>query len=156
MDILICSTCGWSVDSGSPFCRNCGAPSKNFSVHHFPELYGMPPIVPCGKPKIPGRGFGITSMVLGIIGLVYALIFSLLITVEITESSYSYYTYYNPAEEYLPALIIIAVMPLLAVIFGGVSKKRGYRCGVSTAGISTGIVGLCAVSAAIFFAIAHL
>ena len=107
-----------------------------------PATPGGPQIVYV-KTKTPGRGFGISSMVLGIIGLVYTFsgISSLnqieLMYEEMVEMGQEYIQ-----STYLGTLIVISVMPLLALIFGCCARKKGYKNGVSMSGLIMGIIGL--------------
>lgn len=107
-----------------------------------PATPGGPQIVYV-KAKTPGRGLGIASMVLGIIGLVYTFsgISSLnqlaLMYQEMEEMGLEY-----TSSTYLGTLIVIGVMPLLALIFGCCARKKGYKNGVSMSGLIMGIIGL--------------
>ena len=107
-----------------------------------PTTPGGPQIVYV-KAKTPGRGLGIASMVLGIIGLVYTFsgISSLnqmaLMIQEMAEMGLEYTT-----SDFLGTLIVIGVMPLLALIFGCSARKKGYKNGVSMSGLIMGIIGL--------------
>ena len=88
----------------------------------------------CGFPiKTPGKGFGTTSLVLGIISCVYSL----------------------PAvntEMYLPStgstipnffyIYYISVIAILSLVFGIISHKNGCKLGRKTAGIVLSIVSL--------------
>ena len=119
----------------------------------YASPYGAPPYV-YAKPKIPGRGFGIASMVLGIIGIVYAffLFFGVVgiasgsTDLSVYEESYTVESYEELREEVLetmiPSLCVFAVLPLLAIIFGIVAKSMKYRRGSSTAGLVLGILGM--------------
>lgn len=171
MEQKFCPACGSSVSERAVFCDMCGTrvapqPQPGGYIPNAQPVgyvpYGVQPVVYV-KPKVPGRGFGISSMVLGIIGLFYSLGLSAAAVTEIVEYQsrdyydyYYYYSYSNPAEDVIPALIMIAVMPILATIFGFAAKKRGYRCGVSTSGLTMGIIGLVAITAALVFAFMSL
>ena len=80
------------------------------------------------KPKTPGRGFGISSMVLGIIGLIYG--FILLINAADFMDT-----------EQLPIIIIYSSLSILSLCFAPAAFKRGYRNGVSISGLFMGIIG---------------
>ena len=96
------------------------------------------------KPKIPGRGFGIASMVLGIIGLVYS-ISSLDTATEVANIvGNDYFGLYDFAFNIgaIIGILIFSVLSILALIFSGSARKRGYRNGVSTSGLVMGIIGV--------------
>ena len=104
---------------------------------------GAPQIVYV-RTKTPGRGFGISSMVLGIIGLIYT--FSGISTINqmrtmLPEMMDELGVAYS-APDYIGVLIVIAIMPLLSLIFGICARKRNYRCGVSMSGLVMGIISL--------------
>lgn len=113
--------------------------------------YGGQPLVVV-KPKVPGKGFGISAMVLGIIGIVYAFILMMGIIALVAEYKEGPDSLWSQAqhEEYyedmfdamIPGVIVYAVMPLLGIIFGVCSRARGYRNGVSASGIVLGAIGM--------------
>ncbi len=164
MEQKFCPTCGKLLNEQAVFCETCGtrvAVQPPVYAQPQPVVYAAPQPVAYVKPKVRGRGLGISSMVLGIIGLIFSFSLSLTAITEIVEYQnrryvYNYYYHisnHNPAEDYIPSLIIFVVLPLLATIFGFASKKRGYRCGVSTSGVTMGIIGLVAMVGALLFTI---
>ena len=58
--MAFCRNCGTQYIDGSVACPRCGAPTG---------MQPPMPYMPYVKPKVPGKGFGITAMVLGIVGL---------------------------------------------------------------------------------------
>lgn len=110
-----------------------------------PATPGGPQIVYV-KAKTPGRGFGISSMVLGIIGLFYA--FSGISALN--ELMYLTQFAEEAVIDFVATLIVIGVMPLLAVIFGICGRKKGYKNGVSLSGLIMGIIGLALIVIEIF------
>ena len=90
------------------------------------------------KPARPGRGFGIASMVLGIIGIVYAVV----ILIEMIALAGVGVRFNGMGIAMVVATIVYAVFGILAVSFAIPARKRGYVCGVSSAGLSLGIASL--------------
>ena len=115
-----------------------GQPNTQYVYTYAPPAVPGGPQIVYVKTKTPGRGLGIAAMVLGIIGLVYALS---------GISALNDLMLYAPWVEdevisFLATLIVIGVMPLLAVIFGICGRKKGYKNGVSMSGLIMGIIGL--------------
>ena len=81
------------------------------------------------KVKTPGRGLGISSLVLGIIGVVFS------IMALDYEIDYLYYSMFDGD-------IIFVTIPILSAIFGKLSRKIGYRHGMSLSGLVLGIIGI--------------
>ncbi len=102
------------------------------------------------RPKVPGKGLGITSMVLGIIGIVYS---GLLFLIGLQAVLYSYINashlgiyeslqrimvnlFGSDNMENLIAFIFTsAVFTVLACVFAIGSLKRGYRNKISKSGL---------------------
>ena len=129
-----CQNCGTQVSDGAAFCANCGTPvaaasqaAVNQPAVNQPVFQPIAQPVVMVKPKAPGRGFGISSMVLGIIGLIYG--FILLINA------------YDISTEQLPIIFIYSSLPILSLCFAPAAFKRGYRNGVSISGLFMGIIG---------------
>lgn len=174
MDKVYCILCGQENPANAAFCNQCGAPLKKpgeqpmeqpvqqayqqpyrqpyqqpyqLPYQPYQQPYGYPnqPPVAYAQPKIPGRGFGIAAMVLGIIGLIYAFAF-LGGAVEELEyyQEYMYYEadYYDIGFSDIMGLIMISAMPVLGIIFGLCARRRGYRNGVSTSGLVLGTIGM--------------
>ena len=150
--MAFCRNCGTQYIDGSVVCPRCGAPT---GVQQPPMPY-----MPYVKPKVPGKGFGITAMVLGIIGLFYGL-YLLAATIIAAEaySSYSYYGgYYSSSvssvlsSSFIVTLVIFSSLSIMATAFGGAARSRGYRNGVSTSGVVMGVIGLIAYLIAILVA----
>lgn len=64
-----CINCGAALDDSVLFCTACNAQQPEAGTVCAQPVHPQPVYV---KPKVPGRGFGITSMILGIIGVFYA------------------------------------------------------------------------------------
>lgn len=101
------------------------------------------------KPKIPGRGFGIAGMVLGIIGAVYSL--SLLIaSVRVLTDQVGFSNAYRSTATtgVVMMTVFVAVFGILALCFSLAALSRGYKRGQAYAGLVLSIfILLCCVMA---------
>ena len=143
-----CNNCGREVSDESRFCAGCGyefpvqaeqvTNAQPYNNQYAAPNYVQQPVQPVQyavKPKIPGRGFGIASMVLGIIAMVYGfvLLMMALSASSITEITNNYSSFTSSAVSlgYKIALIVYTVfdgiLAVLSLIFGLVSLKRGYK-----------------------------
>ena len=136
--MAFCISCGSEIKDGTTFCSKCGMQQSSVTqqqttyqqpVYQQP-VYQQPTYV---KPRIPGRGFAITSMILGI----FALMFSLSELTSIIDHPHS-----HGVETTLSNIVGSLSFPVLALTFGFSSKKSGYQGGMCTAGMVTGIVSL--------------
>ncbi len=130
--MAFCQNCGVQLNDQTNFCPNCGAGKNNNA--QFTQPYTYQPVVQYVKPRIPGRGFGVSSMVLGIIGIVYAVIL-FIETINIVDS-YSALL----ANSMLPSVAIFSVLSILSIVFSVSAKNKGYRTGVSTSGMVLGVI----------------
>ena len=71
---MYCSNCGNKLSQGEAFCTKCGSPTGNNVVNNQPVYYY--------NQKVPGNGLSIAGMVLGIVGIVFALLYLLSFTAE--------------------------------------------------------------------------
>lgn len=133
-----CQGCGAQCTDEAAFCSACGtrlttpnnqpqAPTQCPPTTAQIPVYAQPIYV---KPKIPGRGFGISSMVLGIVGLVYSFM-----GFSIIQSSTNVTNLLSP-------LLMLLSMPVLALCFSLAARKRGYQNGISTSGLVLGSIAL--------------
>lgn len=162
MAMIYCSQCGKQISDLAPVCPQCGAPQQVAPQYQNPvqPIYMVQPV----KPKIPGRGFAITSMVLGIIGVYYA--FGSVITSIMTpliervskaktyfydESGDLVYGHNDTFEAVTDSILTTSVLMMiiftfilgaLALIFGVASHNRGCKLKKKTAGIAMGIITL--------------
>ena len=147
--MAFCSKCGAAQNEGTTFCANCGTrldqPAQQPYNQPYQQFY--PQQVVYVKPKVPGRGFGITAMVLGIVGLVYAVLmcFSAIHLANIANNLVIEYI-----ARYVMGVLIYSSLAILGIVFGIQAQKRGYINGVSKSGVITGII------AAIFYFIAAI
>lgn len=150
-----CSKCGFQLEDEATFCSRCGTyvatqPQSDIQIHN--QVY--PPVQPYAnnmqvKPKIPGRGFGIASMVLGIIGLVYS------VSCLSNAASVSELIRYNEfiVVSTVIAILIFSTLSILAVCFAFASKNRGYNTNIRKSGMIMGTIGLCIYLLSIFVCI---
>ena len=130
MSQKFCSRCGAPNSENAMFCANCGN-----------QLYVVP-AQSYTQTKRPGRGLGITSMVLGIYGLFCAFGSLGVIADELYFSVFI-----------LPLYFIYLISPTLATIFSIFSRKKGYICGISSSGLVMGIIGLSIICLSIFISV---
>lgn len=147
MENIVCPTCGTENPGTASFCNHCGRnfkqPAQMFQPIYpqpYPPAYQQPYPAYAPKKKIPGKGFGVASMVLGIIGLLvaYSLLDDAILAIELyvnfsefCEAYYGYGSVFSVCYEMIPDF----VMPILSLIFGFTARDRGYKNGVSTSGI---------------------
>ena len=135
-----CPNCGTANADEAQFCTNCGASVAAQPAAPARPVYqqpATPPVYMAAEPKIPGRGMGIAGMVLGIIGIVYAVIFF----IDVLSWADNYFARYY-LEEAIPTIIIFSALGILATVFGAVARRKGFVSGVSTSGLALGIVSL--------------
>lgn len=118
MAMITCPECSKDISNTAISCPNCGYQLKSTNVQY--------------KIIKPGRGFGITSMIMGILSAVYGFI-TLGSVVEMSNSSSS--------DAYFASIIPIT-FAILALIFGIVSHYRGYRKGIQKTGVILGTITL--------------
>ena len=150
-------------------------PPKENQVH---EVYAYSPPVAPGAPQIayirtrtPGRGFGITSFVLGIIGLALAICAVFLVqdfSKQVIETEHAIASMWNPyagayfgdadglraeirtnAEACLKTLALIGIVPLLSLIYGICAWKKEYKNLLSVFGLIFAVLALLAIVIAV-------
>ncbi len=124
MQSNFCSRCGCPLNPGVQFCQQCGASVAPANIVYM------------ASPKAPGRGVGIASMVLGIIGLIYAFFLLIIYSTEpILPGMFA------------PALFFL-IVNLLSLVFACVAVNKHYKNGVSISGFVMGLIGsvFCLVS----------
>lgn len=94
----------------------------------------------CVRPKIPGRGFGIASMILGISGIsgcLLTVITLLSINAGVIDSIIG-----KGLASLICAIFVFdsLLYAVLAYIFSVISRKRGYRNGISMSGLILSVV----------------
>lgn len=164
-----CSNCGSPIEDNAAFCANCGKavngtsnnstqssggqytnPQYNNTQYNgaqytVPQYNGAPNNV-YGTPmyvstKVPGRGFGITSLVLGIIGLIISL--SCLSMANMASTFMYGVGSYFWGDELVIVFLIYSILSTLAISFASAAKHKGYNNGVTKGGLVTGIIAEC-------------
>ena len=128
MALVYCKECGREVSDKAKFCPQCG-----FTF------------------KIKGRGFAISSMVLGIIACTYSLPVLLMTLSLHVDKTIMYYD-----ENLLSAVLMsgtIFLLAALSLIFGILSASKGCKLKKTAAGITLGSVStvICLICFAVNF-----
>ena len=152
-----CTSCGKDLADEMNFCPACAtAVAETVSMQQL-QYAQQPTQLQRTKPsKVPGRGFGITSMILGIIGLILSVpLISIYfdITIRWPSNAALYNETFVEAVAYLSAgaalmfafLCVLAVcflFGILALCFGCIARRKGYRCNISHSGLLMGVIVL--------------
>ena len=126
-------------------------PNTKYVYTYGPQATPGGPQIVYVKTKLRGRGFGVTSIILGIIGLLF--VFPLMLSVEEFLRTVANLMNYENLGVQIPdynavlqscvgAVVVYGVIPLLALIFGICSRVRGYKNGISMLGMVTGFIGI--------------
>lgn len=131
-----CRNCGTEIDAAARFCMACGT---NTLIDQQAPVIQQPVVYV--KPKVPGRGFGISAMVVSIVGLVYA--FSALSATLEMVGQFGNYRFFDVdmVIGMLIAYLMIASLSIMAIPFALTARKRGYINNVSTSGLVMGVLG---------------
>ena len=125
----VCNRCGAQMGVGSSFCPYCGA---------VKPMAPPAPLTPQSK-KTPGKGQGIAGMILSIVAMVYGCIWFLLGMTFAAEGGWA-------AEESLIIVMVFAMftlpLPILAVSFSSSARKQGFIHGMSSTGLTLGLISL--------------
>jgi hypothetical protein len=148
----------------NPYPQNPYAP---YGYAPQPMPYGAP--MGYTKPKIPGRGLAIASMVLGIIAFIFSLG-----ALASTAETVSYYKEHGilkdmdimavaPADAMyaemaatISAASLYLVLSILAISFAGTAIYRKFRRGQSISGLILGILSFILFAATIILAVPFL
>ena len=144
MDGKFCTQCGNPLNEKQRFCPSCGA--AVVAAEDRPAAQPIQPVMVM-KKKTPGKGLGISSMVLGIIGLYYGI--STVLGMPKTISNYkaiqaSGWGAEGAFEAMLIVILIYSVLSILALAFGGAAIGKKYKNGISISGVVMGLLGLIA------------
>lgn len=150
MSYRYCASCGHIAEVNDAVCKYCGAPltipqqqvpytQPQQSYHQPPQQYYQP--YPVNQNfKIRGRGFGITSLTMGIITSFFSFITFMCINAIAADKS-------NAAVFFGVFLIFILIfyaflIAILGVVFGCCAISRGYKNGVSKTGLIMSSISL--------------
>lgn len=135
-----CNNCGTQVSENAKFCENCGKSinAQYYTQPQHTQQYPQYQYVQYVRPKVPGRGYGISSMILGIIGLLYAFYFVLgtfALMFALRDSG-------GARGALLITMLIFSSLSIMATAFSIAAKNRGYINGISASGSIMGVIGL--------------
>lgn len=134
-----CSNCGTALVENSTFCHICGKNVKAVQQPVQPQAQPVYQTPTKEKQKVPGRGFGISSMVLGIVGLLYATSCVEETIIFLQTSLFSVETIYSQ----MITIAVFATCSILALCFSSGAKKRMYINNISKSGGIMGVIGVC-------------
>lgn len=120
MALMHCPECGKEISDQAVSCPNCGYPLKPDTT------------LVVVRKKLPGRGFGIAGLVLGILGVVYSTVFLLSMLSGSIQKAMLY--------SFISPLAMVAVLGALALIFGIVARVQGHKMTKSNAAIVMGSI----------------
>ena len=126
MALINCSECDKEISDKSAYCINCGCPLFPHSNLYDNQTYVPVSNTPIVYKHIPGKGFGVASMVLGIIGLFFSLIW-FLISISTGISDFI-------------IMIVLFLFPVLACIFSYIAICKGYSSGIRRVGQLLGVL----------------
>jgi len=163
---MFCPKCGTQLHDDSNFCNKCGFNFAQPNQQYQP--YAQPYYVPVyTKPRIPGKGLGIASLILGIFGIIYSSMLSSM-ALQATFYSFAYDSgntdiYKNlkmvmvklfdsdNIENIIAIIFTCLVCTVLAFIFAIVSKNKGYQNKISKSGFILSVVSFALVFAFVVF-----
>lgn len=158
---MFCKFCGSSIADNSQFCAVCGgrvnAPVVNPTPVYTPPVpVNYVPVPQPAKPKVPGRGFGITSMIMGIAALYYFVLYPYcMLTILHFGSPYAFPGFDSlMLASFLTTMILYTALPILGIVFSNIAHKRGYINNISRSGRIMSIISLVAFIPALILLIA--
>ena len=156
---MFCKFCGSSIADNSQFCAVCGgrvnAPVVNPTPVYTPPVNYVPVPQPV-KHKVPGRGFGITSMIMGIAALYYFVVYPyLMLAVLSVDLPYALPGFDSfMLVTFLTTMILYSALPILGIVFSNIAHNRGYINNISRSGRIMSIISLVAFIPALILLIA--
>ena len=120
---MFCQKCGANFPDGNNFCPSCGTSVITANANQSQQQYQQPnqPNHQYGavnqKPKVPGKGFGIASLVLGICAVLL---------------------YLSPFAGVASGVVGL----VLGIVSINKAKRAGVKCGLAIAGVVCSIVGI--------------
>lgn len=134
--MAFCRNCGTQLVEGAFFCSNCG--TRDVMAAQVARTDSNE------KPRKPGLGFAISSMVLSVFGLLYSVVLLFMVGELLGDATHMIF---------LP-IVLVGGMPILATIFAAVAMKRGWSNGFSKAGLTMGLIGTVINVIVVFISIA--
>ena len=153
---MFCKFCGSSIADNSQFCAICGGRVNAPVVYTPPAPVNYVPVVQPVKHKVPGRGFGITSMIMGIAALYYFVVYPyLMLAVLSIDLPYAFPGFDSfMLVTFLTTMILYSPLPILGIVFSNIAHKRGYINNISQSGRIMSIISLVAFIPALILLIA--
>ena len=158
MSTKYCPICGNAAQENDTICKACGNAFAPQQSQYQQPMYQQPPYqqppyqqppYPQQQPynqapqyypyqayqkvKIPGRGFGITSMIMGILSLVYSTPLMSLLSIPEFENFRFDDIVANSA--FCVLAFYVSIFVILGLIFGFNALSRGYKNNVSKSGL---------------------
>ncbi len=124
---MICPYCGTQNTDNVNFCNMCGSRLITESFNVQQPYYQQPYTGKRSLKGTPGRGFGISSMVLGIIAVYYAFMYWITCTTSAFKSG-------NSPAGFVSLSFFILILSTLSLIFAFLARGKGYKH-QSTAGL---------------------
>lgn len=116
-------------------------PSKSWSDFYMSNLHCKDVQNKQIVKKISGRRFGISSIVLGIIGLFFSFRFAYLPMISHLIGTMYDYAYPIYTDRFFIAIFTFIQLSILSIIFAIIAKKRNFKNITSTVGLISGILG---------------
>ena len=136
--MAFCAVCGVKLEDNASFCPYCGTGVSTQVVY-----VQQPP-----KPKAPGRGMGLASMIVGIFAAIYAGA-AMLQTILYLAGEYV-----GDLEEGIIVFsVLTTVLSALALIFQAVASSKGYKRKTRLAGLILSISSLAVWGMAVLLAL---
>lgn len=158
-----CSVCGKELGDNETFCTNCGANNAQPTQTQYAPTGNPYPGNPYSAGSYPGyaasaypqqssrgRGLAIPSLILGIIGLVFDIIFffsTLAVSTNFRMSD-------DAKTSTIVTLLFLSIFSILALVFAILAKKRGFARGPQKGGFITSVIGLSLMGIAILSVLA--
>lgn len=130
-----------------------------------PPVYYPSPVYM--RPKIPGKALGSASLILGCLGSLFSIVLILIALLAVLYGSIYHVGLTESLQKFLGMLfgagdfdamqyvfsfiVMSLVLTILACVFAVVSRKRGYRSGISKAGFLISLVSFALIATVIVF-----
>ncbi len=163
-----CSQCGVQLNDNDVFCYSCGNPvSHPTQPQNPPQAQSQPHDYPiqqmqmqqpaCDHTKPKGKGFSITGLILSIFGLMLS-IYLFVLTVNVIEIVNEYrghaifelYDFTKRFSDEIARILYTSILPIAALIFSCLGRRKESRNGISTAGITISVISLFIMAGSFF------
>ncbi len=120
-----CTACNAELSADAKFCTSCGA-----------KIEALPPV----RDHNPGIGLGVTSFVLGLLGLLIAIIMYCVCICAVWITFGISYIFSFFVQGILVFMSVAAL--ILGIIAIYVSRRKGFKNGLGVSGIVLGATGI--------------